>query len=75
MPQDKLERAIEEVVKNNNYTKEQEEQFRKFIKDLVKKYNEYSTDIESKTDRIVQDMEKDIMTNDHDIETTSSKSI
>lgn len=39
MDDEKLESTIEDVVKANHYSEEQEEQFRKFMDDLLKEYS------------------------------------
>ena len=62
MPQDKLEKAIQEVIKNNHYSKEEEIKFRKFIKELNDQYNKNNS-IEAKADVMIKDMEngKDVL--------------
>ena len=60
MSEERLEEAIQEVIKANHYSKDQEEQFRKFMKDLVKEYNSPHNKPEEKLDRIIEGMGQEI---------------
>jgi len=60
MSEERLEEAIQEVIKANHYSKDQEEQFRKFMKDLVKEYNSPHNKQEEKLARMIEDMGQEI---------------